>query len=465
MARKMFNSDEMDKVDKVDEKYSKDKTLFENINKEKESILSFLKSPVNVGLVQTVIDWNPYNDIAEIYQNNEFYKYDILYILNTYGSLIESNNTQFYPDPAIIEKMKKNQKVKDLLSSKEIFQISNTNNLIKINGQFVFISQFPNKENNLLILLSMDDKVIEITKNILNSCNCINKSNDVVQQNIFSKRLIIHPMFTYTNIIAHQLFVDRELRFHVERAYYFFTQNEFDTSISHLGKAFEELITQIYQFLFKKYPDKKLTIGNILQQINVDITKEKSGNFDLIKEQLNNFDTENTELKKLKKILQGMIEILVDEQMSKVFNEVKFNDLLKDLNDQLKDTENEKIKDLTKIFIQLINSIKEEQKYRSKRENNYKKMLNGVSNSQSYELFPQKIRPKLQNLLDKRNLVAHNSGKFFQYFDSLEMLIDFLSIYFWWIDVYKEINSKSEKKDEIFKSILDFNKEYIDKVF
>lgn len=400
-------------------------------DEQQKKIKEFLRSPINSGLFEAKFKFSVNNKILTKYKDfykQDIYPYDVmipLKILEIFNFIKLKKDNQSTP-------FIKNNLIQDfgdkfLLSAEDCFEnfdkiSSNIKNIhihhyngVIIDGKYAFIFQLPSYENvynynnnfptplkfnNIMILLSTDESVLEHIIEILKSCKCI---YDEEIKHIYSpKSKILSPVFDFTNFILNDLFTARDDKHYYQEAYNLYHQKKFNSSISYIGKMTESLLSTIYETVFKEYTPDNFTIGKIINELALEVEKIyknkpiEPANFN-IRNDIKNISN----IEDIKKTLQKIITLLVKEQ--------KYN-----------------------------NSI-------------------NTNSSNTGNIFPKEVHINLNHILKYRNSVSHNSGQFFYIDDCNKVLFYFLSIFYWWEEIYKHINWNDTSK-RIIENIVEYNK-------
>lgn len=262
-----------------------------------------------------------------------------------------------------------------------------SDNTILINGEMIihideniYVSTLKAPLNELLELLKKFDLI---------------KNNTKISMYFSPEEEIIKPYYYYTRSISEYLFDEHTLRI-FNKSFDEYESDEYENSISKLGKASEEILIQIYETLFRMPLHNGLTIGQLYDKINKDISvlyrpaTTNSSNFSDIHNELNKHSDYNPN------IIRKIIKLLINEQ--------KF-----------------------------IN-----QEIRNRTNNNLNKYL-----------FPVQLRKNIEDLIRYRNAASHKSRTFLGEHEALKMLYYFVSLYLWWKSQYDSINWDLNKEDII----------------
>lgn len=399
--------------------------------KEHERIQEFIKNPVKKGLWESVFTWDNESTINKVInENNEsipaYYR-----IFETLKFLIdkeEYSNNQIFKKNTIPSPQKplylkdSNDYIKKLFTNFEkikniqINLIDPFHSYIIINGDLNHILQYPQYVDNTFIVLSTNKEASNNIHKILSSCNAV-KEPCQIKPRWSPQDKLRHSMFNFTNSIVHSLFIaDYQVKNYFIKAYSAYFQGHYDNTIAHLGKASEVLLTNIYESLFREYPNTTDTMGSLLGSIQSKVNAE--------------YSTKNNEIKPAN----------FDEVRKFIENEFNKND------DEDKNYEG--------IFHQIITSLKEEQKY-------HIHLLKEKSSANQHQIFPKHIYSYLKEIVKERNAVSHNSGKVFNMQDCQNILFYFLEAYNWWQKIYNEKKVNWEKdKSEIIKEIINLKSQF-----
>jgi len=395
---------------------------------EKERILKFIKKPIKTGIWETIFEWNNNNEIVlEIFRVLRTTHYDVapiiitpIMILEIFNFFVQEKrmredgyflaifakpNFLKHIDDNVFKNLKNNfENFDEIYNSMKMYEISIYNNNIIMGEEYVNILQQPyysnsRSYNNMFIILSTNKRISDYIKIILESVQCITNTKQRLVRSPQTK--LINPIFDFTKFISYNLFTDWENTRYFDEAYNLYYQRKYDNSISYIGKMTESLLTNIYESLFQEHVPDGFAIGQIqnsLQSRVRDIYNNKknieSANFEEIREHCKN----------------NM--------------------------------------DVIPLIHQITTLLKEEQKYRDSL------LLKNQNKNTEYSIFPKYILINLKKILNYRNAVSHNSGRFFNQNDCQKMLFYFLSVHNWWQETYDKIDWTGDKI-EIIKKIVE----------
>lgn len=389
---------------------------------EHERIEKFIKNPVKEGLWESVFTWdnesrinkviNGNSDLRPVHNTNPIKIFETLkflvddeeYPLNEIAkkNTIPAPQKPFYlksSDDDIKKLFTKFEEIKKI----QINYVDSFHSYIIINGDLNHILQYPQYQDNTLIVLSTNKEASKNIYEILSSCNAV-KDDFRIKPRWSPQDKLRHSMFNFTNSIVHSLFIaDYQVKTYFIKAYNAYFQNQYDDTIAHLGKATEVLLTNIYESLFREYPNTTDTMGSLLGSIESKVNEV--------------YSTKNNEIEPAN----------FDEVRKFIENEFNKND--------------DKDKNYKGIFHQIITSLKKEQKY-------HKHLLKEKSSANQHQIFPKHIHNYLKEIVKDRNAVSHNSSKFFNMQDCQNVLFYFLEAYNWWQKIYNE-NSENNNENKV----------------
>lgn len=222
--------------------------------------------------------------------------------------------------------------------------------------------------------------------------------------------------FDYLNVYLEFISENKEYKAQIFRAIsqYYIENDNYILCINTIGKLSEQILTEIYETLFREEPDKN-AIGELYWSIN-DKTRK------IINPNNQNKDYED-ELKK---------------EISGHFGDIK------------KVTDMEEIKS---ILLKINSTIQKQQKIIE-----YKKNNSNSNNSES--VFPKYLQKNIEELRNNRNAISHSSRRKFDYsaYEAKRTVYDCITLLFWWNETYKTIDWK-KGRDEIIIDLVEKAKE------
>lgn len=375
-------------------------------NQENERIKKFIRSPIKEGIYETIFEWKRENKIEQKMKEEGFLsffkEFTPFMLLDIFEFLVHSQNRSY-------RKPKSLENIEDafLYSLKDYFKIDFSFNFlgggIEIDGEYIYIFQEPywreGTYTNFFIVLSTSKESVRKLEKILESSETIvgkgkTKFIRSPQRKLFS------PLFDMVNMVSNNIFTDWENIHYFNEAYNLYYQRRYDNSIAYIGKMTEFLLSTIYESLFQEYIPESFTLGRMIDKFQKEVQQ-------------------NTQSKKQE-------AINIKEFREKVKN---------------KNFENNEIKS---ILIEIINILEKEYKLIEKSLEVYPIK---IKNEES--IFPKSISKNLKKILDSRNAVSHNSGSFFNDYDSQKVLFYFLSVYNWWQEVYDKIDWEKDTQSLI----------------
>lgn len=429
-----------------------------------ESIVNYLHNPTKMGIWTLKAQWNPDNSILRFIESevDEFIsKNQTLFI--TFGKREISFNLK---NPEVMSNIKNNinkftfiirlfvyihrtkmtdgEQSLDFLSSDfsqediMVFEMLDLNiienkyknayNLfiddifhdelqprIRQNEIFIF-----NKGNFILekgitdsiTLISINHDSIKIINNFLDSLNLI---KEVDLEAYFSPEEVVFDQYitylheVFSKIIEYPVFIKL-----IQQAISEFKREMYSNCIGTIGIMAEDLLIQIYETLFRDEVPKGLSMGQMYDQIQINIKKRISEGVSPTIELNNLFDETNSNLKKL-------------QSQDNVQNETLM--LIRKMLQYTKE-QNEITRDIIK-----------------------KKLSSEITIS----VFPRKIQMNLNELLKYRNAISHKSRIPIGKYEATRTVFCVMTLLIWWNNERKQIEWE-DSEEEIINKIIERNR-------
>jgi len=278
---------------------------------------------------------------------------------------------------------------------------------ISINEKFSLFSD----EDDQLHLIALDKEIFIIISDILKLLNIF--QSEKVRRIFSPEELLLNPYYAYSDIYSKKLFDDARSLSLFNNSYTKFKEEEYEHSISDLGKATEILLTNIYETLFREKISDGDTIG------------------------------------KLSNKLESSIDNLY-QKSKKVLEYPNYDEIFKELK-QLESDKTIEDKNIIDILRTMTRLLKQEQEHN--------KYLHNDKKNISHSIFPSNIQKNLKKILSYRNTVSHSNGIKLGKPDNLKMLFYYVTLNLWWKDEYDSIDWDASKED-IIRNMVKENKSH-----
>lgn len=283
------------------------------------------------------------------------------------------------------------------------------NKITQIKDGFFILSDSLTNNDNQLELISLKLDVLERISTFFQKLDKI--SEDFIfsifspEEEVFKPYfLLLEQAYTYFD------FTDNSKR-QLKRSISEYYDENYSYSVSTLGIIGEELLTEIYETIFREVCPKNKTLGQIYNLIHT----------------------------KIKDILN--ITPKEKPKVEPIYNR------LKDLELNL-DVTNDKTKEIISILRDVLKHIREDKLHTCNLIDSSK------SDRQTISIFPTQIRENIEEFINYRNATAHRTKIPIGNYESLRTVYCYISFYIWWINEKKEINWK-EDQETILKKIIE----------
>ncbi len=242
-----------------------------------------------------------------------------------------------------------------------------------------------------------------------------NISNDFLRPIFSPEEVVFEPYFSFLDQAYKYFSFTDNAKKQLRRSISEYSDTNYSYCVSTIGLIGEELITEIYETIFRAICPKNKTLGQTYSLIH-----------DKIKEVLN-------------------IPTKTKPNVTPIFEDIKTI--------EKKIEKDEKIpffKEIIKILRDIINHIKEDKTHTCDLINTSKK------NIQLTSIFPSQIRENIGELIDYRNATAHKTKIPISNYAALRTIYCYISLYMWWLNEQKQIDWK-EDEESIMKKIIERN--------
>lgn len=283
------------------------------------------------------------------------------------------------------------------------------NKIFKFNkGNIILIEGIP---NDPMKLMSIDYDSIKIIHGFLDSLNQISEGHIEAH---FSPEEVVFDQYipyldaVYLKIIEYPLFKNL-----MQQGILEFKKEMYSNSIGTIGIMAEDLLIQIYETLFREEVPKNLSIGQMYDQIQLNIKKKTSEGISPTIELNDLFDETNLNLEILKSQDNVQKETLI---------------LIRKMLQHIKE-QNEITKDIIK-----------------------KKLSQEITSS----VFPRKIQMNLNELLKYRNAISHKSRIPIDKYEATRTVFCVMTLLIWWNNE-KQLIEWQDSEEEIISKIIERN--------
>jgi len=273
-------------------------------------------------------------------------------------------------------------------------------------GVFIMLS---GPKSKYITLVSWNNQPLESTKELLEILGVISKSKLMP---LFSPEDEVYSCyFTFLDLVQDKILDQEHLKPLFIKAIQNYKDGKYIDCVSPIGLIAEDLLTQIYETLFRTQLSKGLTLGQLYDEINAKV---------------NSLYTKNQpSAPELNYLYAEVSELLENSSQNK----------------------DEKILSLTR---KIIKEIIESNKYM----NNKIESL-GKPQKRNY-IFPQTIQHAMNELIKYRNASSHKSRVPIGPYESTRSIHSLITIIFWW-EKELELVDWSQDKNEIIKKFVSRN--------
>lgn len=388
-------------------------------NDEKLRIIQFLNDPIKYGLWESKFEWTEAKGVftklftAKRVSIPKIGPYDVLLILEYLSNKKKGNkfSGEMLRDEikTVVSRCNILDYDKYILLYENVVEslVIDTNRII-INGDLTFVFEIPTYYNSgVLKLLSIDKEINKKVDKIFKALSY--RGNETTRKLYYPQDVLINPFFVYVDVVSRDIFPEYTQDIFFKDSYKSFLAQEYENSMSKIGKLCEYTLSEIYQTLFREFVPEGSTIGKlhssihkkVMEKLKLPNKKSERANFDELYSYAKNLEEKDS---------------IPDQELIKT--------------------------------IRLLSSL-------LKKEQNYNKKIieNNGDKYPSISIFPKHIAGYLKKILHYRNSVSHNSGTYFSYIDNLNMLFYYITFHSWWRDTYHHIDSEQDEID-ILKSII-----------
>jgi hypothetical protein len=229
---------------------------------------------------------------------------------------------------------------------------------------------------------------------------------------------VFEPYAMFLEIGESRIFERGKIRNLIEQSISILQSGNYAYCISTVGLVFEEQLTQIYETLFRSKCPQGLTLGELLDLINIEV--------------------KNRSLVKAKKSVSHALD---------------FNDIYKTINTKMEAKGSAKIthEGILKILRDMLTLIKE---------NNVRmhEQLRTKSNKRNNttSIFPIPLLDGMDELIRFRNAISHRSRTPIGDFEATKSIFDLVSLNMWWRDE-KKLVKWTDSPEEIIREMVKRN--------
>lgn len=262
------------------------------------------------------------------------------------------------------------------------------------------------RDNNIIAALSWDGAPLVALRDFLSS---LGKIEEGTVMPVFSpEEHIFAPYFTLLGLAASTLIKQQHLRPLVEKAISNFQHDEFIDCVGTIGLAAEDVLTQIFETLFREQLVKGLTLGQLLDEIN------------------------SRAAAKFKKKDEA------PPDLSHMYTEIK----------AAIDDPNADVTRALSLLRQLVTISIELQKFSNKKIENLSKK------ERAFSIFPEKLNANVVELIRYRNAASHKSRVPVGPNECRRAAFSFVALNTWWAKEKVAIDW-SQSAEQILKSCVD----------
>ena len=315
-----------------------------------------------------------------------------------------------------VEKLKKKYlKAYDFFKNKIYFDGFKTavwdREIVKLKqGFFLYERDYEASEKDFskkILLISLNLEDLELLRDFY---LLLNKIEVIYLNPIYSpEEEVFTPYFSFLEQ-AYEEFIDNSniLRF-VEKSIYEYSEENYSNCISAIGLIAEENLVQIYETLFRDICPKRLSLGQLYDQIGIEISRRL----------------------KLNKPPKPDFSLVSDR--------------IKEIGQKVPDNKN-----LFKLIIEFFKTNKKIQEYNENLIISIKNPVKEIS------IFPKRLRENMDELIKNRNAISHRSRIPIGNYEALRTMYCSIYLILWWKKQKDEINWK-KNPEEIIKFLVETN--------
>ncbi len=267
---------------------------------------------------------------------------------------------------------------------------------------------------DVITIIGLEYDHVDIIKTFLEKLNIL---RDAKIERIYSPQdLLLSPYITYIKSIYNEIIDYPTFQRLAEKAVSEYSAQNYSLCIGTMGIMAEDILTQIYETLFRVEFSGNLTLGQMYDQIHIDMkqiispkTKEQRQSSTDIFLEINNIDNN---------LKQTSVDVSQKES---------------------------------------INILRKMLQYQVDQENILKDMIKEIKNPKSeLSIFPKKIQNNFNDLLRYRNAISHKSKIPIGQFEAVLTFYCTVTLLLWWNEEKKVVDWKLSK-EEIIKKIIERN--------
>lgn len=271
-----------------------------------------------------------------------------------------------------------------------------------------YSARFLRRNTNKEIKIQLFSTNIETLEIIQKFYELINKISNPQISRIFSpENEVFIPYLAFLNSGYKHIFSDLNLRKKFKSGIKDYSDEEFEHSVSTIGIIAEELLTEIYESLFREVCPKGLTLGELSKLINNEINK------------------------------------ITDQPTN---NPPNINELFEKISDFQAKNENLSKEKFIEVSREIIKHIQYNSKYTLSK-------IQEINKQNISTIFPKSIRENLAELISYRNAVSHKSTISIAAYHALRTIYCCVTLTRWWYIQKEKINWK-KTKEEIVQEII-----------